>query len=150
MEKKTAQYLTRGKDYEFKEQLFTLPGKYYTSEDIYQEELEKIFYNRWLLVGREEQIPKAGDYFLYNIGDESLIITRDSNNDVYAHFNVCRHRGTRMCMEEHGHFKGKSIQCPYHAWTYNLKGELSGAPLMNELKQFDKKNYPLHSAKVKT
>ncbi len=150
MENQSSQYLTRGKDYELKEQLFTLPGKYYTSEDIYKEELDKIFYKRWILVGREEQIPHAGDYFLYNIENESLIVTRDAGNKVNAHFNVCRHRGTRMCTESKGHFAGKSIQCPYHAWTYNLKGELAGAPLMNELKQFDKKNYSLHSAKVQT
>lgn len=143
---KSSKYFTRGKDYAYKDRLRTLPEKYYTSESIYGEELEKIFYKRWLMVGREEQAPKPGDYFLFNIADESIIIVRDSKNNLHAHFNVCRHRGTRMCMEEHGHFEKKSIQCPYHAWTYNLKGELIGAPFMNELKNFDKKDFPLHNA----
>ena len=141
-------YLTRGKDYDYKEDLRTLSGNYYTSEAIHKEELEKIFYKRWILVGREEQVAKPGDFFLYTIGNESLIIVKDSGNKINARFNVCRHRGTRMCMEEKGHFKSKSIQCPYHAWTYNLEGELTGAPLMNELKKFDKKNYPLYKASL--
>lgn len=145
MKKEKQQFLTRGKDYEYKDQLRTLPGKYYTSEVIYQEEMEKIFYQRWLMVGREEKIPNAGDYFLYNIGNESIIITRDTKNNIHTHLNVCRHRGTRMCMEEKGHFNKNMIQCPYHAWSYNLQGELKGAPFMGDLKNFDKKDHPLHS-----
>ena len=59
-----------------------------------------------------------------------------------AFYNVCRHRGTRLCTEASGHFAG-SIQCPYHAWTYDLDGRLIGAPHMDEVPHFDKADYPL-------
>lgn len=143
-------YKKRGVDYRLKENLQTLPGKYYHSEEIYKEELEKIFYQRWLFVCREEEIPNPGDYLLFEIGDESIIVVRDEKGKLNAHFNVCRHRGTRICENGNGHFQSKTIQCPYHAWTYSLDGKLKGAPLMKELKNFDNKNFPLHSAHLKT
>jgi Rieske 2Fe-2S family protein len=62
-----------------------------------------------------------------------------------AFFNVCRHRGTRICTTPNGHFP-QSIQCPYHAWTYGLDGRLIGAPHMNEVGEFDKADYPLYEA----
>ncbi len=127
----------------------TLPGQYYTSEKIFERERECIFSQRWLCVGRREQIPRSGDYFVQTIGDESLIIVRGQDGRARAFYNVCRHRGTRMCIESSGHFR-QSIQCPYHAWTYNLDGRLIGAPHMNEVEAFDKANYPLYSATLDT
>ena len=121
----------------------TLPGKYYTSSEIYQAELERIFYESWLCAGRAEQIPNPGDYFLQAVGPESIIIVRAKDGRVHAFYNVCRHRGTRMFAEEKGKFSS-CMQCPYHAWTYDLQGQLIGAPLMDELVGFDKSDYPLH------
>lgn len=124
-----------------------LEGRYYTSADIFQAELERIFYERWLCVGRVEQIPNPGDYFIQAVGEESLIMVRGQDGQVRAFYNVCRHRGTRICIVADGHFTG-SIQCPYHAWTYNLAGRLIGAPHMNEVEGFDKTDYPLYQAAV--
>jgi Rieske 2Fe-2S family protein len=121
----------------------TLPGKYYTSSETYQVELERIFYENWLCAGRVEQIPNPGDYFLQAVGPESIIIVRAKDGRVHAFYNVCRHRGTRMFAEEKGKFSS-CMQCPYHAWTYDLGGQLIGAPLMDELAGFDKADYPLH------
>jgi len=123
----------------------TLPGKYYTSAEIYAAEREKIFYGRWLCIGRAGQISGPGDYFLVQVGDESLIVVRDKAGQANAFYNVCRHRGTRLCIEEQGRFSS-TIQCPYHAWTYTLDGRLAGAPLMDEASNFDKSDYPLHTA----
>jgi glycine betaine catabolism A len=120
----------------FKEGSFTLPGKYYISKEIYQSEMERIFYDRWLCVGRELHIPEPGDYFLSEIGQENIIIVRDKEQKIHAFFNICRHRGTRLCVKERGHLKA-TIQCPYHAWTYNLQGNLIGAPLMDEVPGFN-------------
>jgi glycine betaine catabolism A len=120
----------------------TLPGRYYTSPEIYQAELEKIFAARWLVVGRAEQVSQAGEYFLASIGVESIIVVRDQRGRVHAFYNVCRHRGTRLCTQDSGRFSA-SIQCPYHAWTYGLDGRLIGAPLMDEVPGFDKAAYPL-------
>jgi Rieske 2Fe-2S family protein len=128
----------------------TLPRQYYTSEQIFREETQRIFYERWLCVGRVEQIPNPGDYFVQQVGTESLILVRTRAGEIGAHYNVCRHRGARLCSQgSQGHFR-ESMQCPYHAWTYSLAGRLIGAPHMNEVPDFDKGNYPLYSAQVQT
>jgi Rieske 2Fe-2S family protein len=126
---------------------FTLPREAYISHDVFATELQRIFAQRWLCVGREEQIPKAGEYFLANVGQESLIVVRGGDDRVRALYNVCRHRGTRMCTEESGKFTG-SIMCPYHAWTYGLDGKLMAARIMDGVPGFDKADYPLKQAAV--
>ncbi|MCU0491820.1 MAG: aromatic ring-hydroxylating dioxygenase subunit alpha [Chloroflexaceae bacterium] len=126
---------------------FTLPGRYYTSNALFQQEMERIFTRQWMLVGRAEQLPNPGDYFLISIGPENLIIVRDRQGSINALYNVCRHRGTRMCTTESGSFN-ESIQCPYHAWTYGLDGRLLAARMMQEVAGFDKNDYPLHQASV--
>ncbi|MBI3244399.1 MAG: aromatic ring-hydroxylating dioxygenase subunit alpha [Chloroflexi bacterium] len=129
--------------------LNTLPGDFYASVTIFRDEMERIFYKRWVCVGRADQIPNPGDFFIQNIGDESLIITRDRSGAPRAFYNVCRHRGTRLCADKQGRFH-ETIQCPYHAWTYTLDGRLVGAPNMNEIAGFDKRDYPLYSACLET
>jgi Rieske 2Fe-2S family protein len=124
-------------------QPMTLPGRYYTDETIFRQELERFFYNKWVCAGRTEQIANPGDYFLREVAGESIIITRDSKRQLRAFYNVCRHRGTRICAQPQGAFAGR-IQCPYHAWTYALDGTLLGAPHM-EQPDFHREDYPLHS-----
>jgi Rieske 2Fe-2S family protein len=123
----------------------TLPGNSYPSEAILAEERERLLSRSWNAVGRGAALAKAGDYFVREIAGESLIVTRDKSGKARAFFNVCRHRGTRICMEASGHFN-ESIQCPYHAWTYGLDGRLIGAPHMQEAEGFDKADFPLHEA----
>jgi phenylpropionate dioxygenase-like ring-hydroxylating dioxygenase large terminal subunit len=125
----------------------TMPGEYYTSPDILAEEQERIFARSWLCVGRASALASAGDYVLRTVGGESLIILRDRSGDLRAFFNVCRHRGTRICEVPKGQFS-ETIQCPYHAWTYTTDGRLIGAPQMQDVEGFDKRDYPLHSAAV--
>lgn len=127
----------------------TLPGKYYTADSIYHLESDRIFTNEWLYAGRVSQLPAAGSYFLHKIDNESLIILRDQQNEIRAFYNVCRHRGTQLCTEASGRFS-KSIQCPYHAWTYGLNGDLIGAPNMHEVPDFSKAEYPLHPVTLST
>ena len=107
-----------------------------------------MFYQKWVLAGRGEQIPEPGDYMLFEIEDESIIISRTKTGEISANFNVCRHRGTRMCVEAKGHFESKNIQCPYHAWTYGLDGKLIASPMMQSLESFDKEARNLHQAHV--
>ena len=123
----------------------TLPTTYYRDSTVFDRERERIFGRDWLCVGRVERVERPGDFFLSEVAGESLIVTRDANGDVRAHYNVCRHRGTRMCTQSQGRFTG-SIQCPYHAWTYALDGTLTAARNMNEIPDFDRKDYPLHQA----
>ena len=94
----------------------TLPRRFYADPDFYRAELERFYFNRWMCAGRADEIPNAGDYVTRTIGDESVIVTRDASGAIHALFNVCRHRGTRLCERPVGHFTDR-IQCPYHAWT---------------------------------
>lgn len=125
----------------------TMPAAYYTSPAILDEERSKLFPSMWHCAGRASAVAKAGDYLVREIAGESIIIVRGKSGELRAFFNVCRHRGTRMCMQAAGHFS-ETIQCPYHAWTYGIDGRLIGAPHMHEVEGFDKKDYPLHQAAV--
>jgi Rieske 2Fe-2S family protein len=123
----------------------TLPAFWYTSPEVFAAERRRIFEGNWLCIGREETIAKSGDFFTANIGEESLIVTRDAVGSVHAFYNVCRHRGSRICEQASGHFQG-SIQCPYHAWTYGLDGGLKVARNMADVPGFDPAGYPLKEA----
>jgi glycine betaine catabolism A len=98
----------------------------------------------WVCVGRAENVPEPGAYVLAEVAGESIILLRDRSGVVRAFYNVCRHRGTRLCETPIGRFS-QTIQCPYHAWTYRLDGRLTGAPHMEEVEGFDKRDYPLHA-----
>ncbi|MFZ5624736.1 MAG: aromatic ring-hydroxylating oxygenase subunit alpha [Gemmatimonadota bacterium] len=125
----------------------TLPQRAYVSADVFAEEQERIFARRWLCVGRESRLAGAGDYLLYEMGRESLIVLRDQAGVIRALHNVCRHRGTRLCEAAEGRLSA-TIQCPYHAWTYALDGRLIGVPDAKEIEDFDKADYPLVQAAV--
>ena len=105
------------------------------------EEMERFYFDSWICAGRARQIAGAGDYFLREVLGESVIITRDARGMVRAFYNVCRHRGTRMCTHPEGAFDSR-IQCPYHGWTYALDGCLIGAPHMSD-SEFSHAEYPL-------
>ena len=128
----------------YKQGARTLPGRYYTTPEVLSEEAERIFRRQWICVGRVDAIAGAGEYVVVEIAGESIIVLRDQSGERRAFYNVCRHRGTRLCEATHGRLS-ETIQCPYHAWTYALDGRLIGAPHMHEVAGFDKKEYPLHS-----
>ncbi len=120
----------------------TLPGRYYTDEGIFRGEMERFFCQSWICAGRATAIPEIGHYFLRDVAGESIIVVRVSAEAVRAYFNVCRHRGTRLCIAEQGRVSGR-FQCQYHGWTYGLDGTLLGAPHMN-VPGFARQDYPLH------
>jgi phenylpropionate dioxygenase-like ring-hydroxylating dioxygenase large terminal subunit len=109
--------------------------------------MERFYYGSWICAGRVNQIPQPGDYFLREVAGESIIITRDRDQNIRAFFNVCRHRGTRLVTAEQGAFSGR-IQCGYHGWTYGLDGRLIGAPHMDEASSFCREDYPLNKVHV--
>ncbi len=123
----------------------TLPGAWYVDQSVYLRETERIFARAWICVGRAEQLQASGAVFLAEVAGESLILTRDKRGEAHAFYNVCRHRGTRMCAQASGRFSG-SIQCPYHAWTYALDGALIAARNMQDVPGFDLADYPLREA----
>jgi Rieske 2Fe-2S family protein len=124
----------------------TLPARYYTDPAIFQREMEAFFCQMWFSALRSEQLLNPGDYHLCEAAGESIIVTRENGGAVSAFFNVCRHRGTRMCTEQHGKLPGR-IQCPYHGWTYGLDGKLLIAPHMDDA-AFHPEDYPLHRVQV--
>jgi Rieske 2Fe-2S family protein len=124
----------------------TLPQKYFVSPEVFEAELRKIFSRRWVLVGHQTEAARPGDYFVREVAGESVIVLRDKSGEIRGFYNICRHRGTRLCEEQTGH--GPAIQCPYHAWTYGLDGKLIGAPHMDEVSGFDKEDYSLCPVKL--
>jgi Rieske 2Fe-2S family protein len=129
----------------YKQGARTMPGRYYTSPEILEEERAKLFPAMWHCAGRASALARPGDFMLRDVAGESLILVRGKDATLRAFFNVCRHRGTRLCTQASGKFS-ETIQCPYHAWTYGIDGRLIGAPHMNEVEGFDKQDYPLHQA----
>ena len=131
----------------FRQGARTLPRAYYTSEEIFAAEKDVIFGRLWSCVGRSSRFAQPGDYIVATVADESIIVVRGRDGIVRAFFNVCRHRGTRLCSTETGRFSDV-IQCPYHAWTYAIEGDLIGAPHMHGVEGFNRDDYPLHTAAV--
>jgi len=109
----------------------TLPSSWYLDAEIYALECEHIFFNEWLCVGREEDIPNPGDHRVLDIQGESIILLRNGEHQLKAFYNVCAHRGARLCAADdsgesllRGGVSSKFITCPYHAWIYDLDGQL--------------------------
>ncbi len=121
----------------------TLGRDYFVSEDIFGAEHERIFLRSWLLAGHASQLEKPGNYFLFELERESVIVLRDGAGEIRAFHNHCRHRGSKLCHDATGALDA-TIQCPYHAWTYGLDGALRNVPTMSEVADFDPSNYPLH------
>jgi len=116
-----------------------LDREFYTDADIYKREMSEIYLKSWLYAGHVSEIPKIGDWFLFEMGDESVIIVRSGENEINALLNVCRHRGSRICLENSG--CSKKLVCRYHGWAYELDGQLRNAAHMNE--DFDKSEISL-------
>jgi glycine betaine catabolism A len=109
---------------------FTLPAAFYLDAEVFARDVELIFGRHWLYVGVEPEIAEPGDFFTVEIGRDSIIIVRDDDMTVRAFHNVCRHRGARLRPAGSG-IVGNLV-CPYHQWTYNLRGELIHHPHMGE------------------
>jgi Rieske 2Fe-2S family protein len=125
----------------------TLPREYFVSPENFVEEQQKIFSTQWVLVGHQNHIREASQYFIADVAGESMIVVRDKRGEVHGFHNVCRHRGSRLIEESSGHLPG-GIKCPYHAWTYAFDGRLVGAPHMDETPEFNKAEYPLNPARL--
>jgi Rieske 2Fe-2S family protein len=109
----------------------TLPGEVYVSEEVLRLERRGIFARQWLCVGREADLPAAGDYVLKEIAGDSIIVMRGADGAIRAFYNVCRHRGSRLLDAPAGRGLTR-VLCPYHAWSYNLDGTVQTAPRMGD------------------
>lgn len=108
-----------------------VPGEFYSSAYVAKLEKERIFLETWLCVGRSEEIPLPGDYTTCQIADESFVLARNEAGDINAFMNMCVHRGVAVVS---GKGNAQDFSCPYHAWLYDLSGNLVTAPRMTQTK----------------
>ena len=123
---------------------FALDQAFYRDPDIYRRDIEEIFLKSWLYAGHQSEIPNVGDWFLFEFDEESVIIVRSKQGEINALLNVCRHRGSRICVDSSG--CSKRLTCRYHGWTYDLEGQLRAAAQMGE--GFDKSGIGLKKIHV--
>jgi phenylpropionate dioxygenase-like ring-hydroxylating dioxygenase large terminal subunit len=102
----------------------------FVNEEIYREELERVFARAWLFIGHESQIPNPGDFFVSGMGEESVILCRDRAGEIHVFLNSCRHRGMKVCRYDEGNTP--VFTCPYHGWSYGTDGKLVGVPYFRE------------------
>lgn len=126
----------------------TLPGHFYTDPAVFALEQEKVFEAMWFCVVRSADLDKPGAFKTVTVGRESVLVSRSRKGDVRAFYNVCRHRGARLCTEESGEVR-RSFQCPYHAWTYDLDGKLIAAPNLTKMPDIDRQEYGLTTIAVR-
>ena len=118
---------------------FALARAFYKDPDVYEAEMTGLFTRRWLFAAHVSQLQNIGDFILAEFDTESVIVVRTGESEFAAHMNVCRHRGSRLCLEIQG--RTKHFTCPYHSWAYDLAGNLVAAAQMPE--DFDKSDFGL-------
>jgi len=119
--------------------------EFYSDPDIFRREIDRIHLRHWFCVGHESRIPERGDWFRFDLAEESIILVRGRDLQVRALVNVCRHRGSRVCYEEEGN--AQMLVCPYHAWSYDLEGKLRAGRRMGS--DFDTSRYALPEIHVR-
>jgi len=120
----------------------TMPPSFYKDEAMVSEEIEQLFINGWVCVGRADEIPNVGDYYTLEIFNELLIVNRNKSGGISVLSNVCRHRGSQLLS---GRGNNKRITCPYHRWSYELDGKLKAAPLVDKTPGFNREQCQLPS-----
>jgi len=122
----------------------SLDQRFYTDPAIYDLEIEKIVNRNWILAGHASQLPEPGDFKVLNVAQESAIIVRGKDGKLKGFANVCRHRGSLVCLEEQGH--ADKFVCPYHGWMYDIDGNLTAARNMKD--DFDMSTHGLKSVSI--
>ncbi|MEU5901042.1 MULTISPECIES: aromatic ring-hydroxylating dioxygenase subunit alpha [Streptomyces] len=120
----------------------TLPGRCYTDPEIFRQEQDRVFEALWFCAVRSADLDRPGAFRTVQVGRESVLVTRSRTGELRAFLNVCRHRGARLCTEESGQVR-RALQCPYHAWTYDLEGRLVAAPNLARMPDVDRAAYGL-------
>jgi len=108
----------------------TVSPRVFVDQEIYRDEQERIFGRCWLYVAHESQLPKPGDFLTHDMGEEPIIVCRDTGGQIRVFVNSCRHRGNRICRLDRGNTR--TFQCSYHGWTYDTQGKLVGVPQFRE------------------
>lgn len=121
----------------------------YISADFARREMESMWTRTWQFACREEHIPEAGDYYVYDIGPYSFIVTRTDDGSIKAHFNACLHRGTKLKPSGTAGYAA-DIKCPFHGWTWNLDGTNKKVLCPWDFPHVDQDKLTLPEARVET
>lgn len=124
-----------------------LPGACYLEQSVFNQELKKIWQQTWQFVGRDEDLPRPGDYLTCILGEEPIFVIRLPDGSLQAMHNVCLHRGGRLL---DGQGNCSLVRCPYHAWSYDLEGQLLSVPQPHLFANLDKSTIQLLKARVAT
>lgn len=114
----------------------TLPGADYHDAAVFARERQRIFHGTWQCVGRSDDVAEPGAFAVVDVAGESILLVRGDDDRLRAFFNVCRHRGARLCAT--GGTTRKALTCPYHAWSYGLDGRLIGTPHVGTDERLDR------------
>jgi phenylpropionate dioxygenase-like ring-hydroxylating dioxygenase large terminal subunit len=117
------------------ERAWSMPRGFYTDAEVLALEVDHLFLREWICVGRVEEVAEPGDFFVFRICDESIVVMCGQDRKVRAFSNVCRHRGALVASGK-GH--RKNLLCPYHNWTYDTLGRLVSAPEIGDRADFDR------------
>ena len=112
----------------------------------YDLEYENIFRKNWQLVCHQNDVKNIGDYFTFEIMNDSILIMRDKEEEIHAFLNVCRHRASKLLTGK-GNCKSR-IQCPYHGWSYDLNGDLKAVARDKSFPDLDKKDFGLFELRM--
>ena len=118
----------------------TLPPEAYNSDDLYADEVDRIFKRGWIPLCRLEQLPKPNSYYSIDILGTPLVVTKDRDGEIRVLSRNCTHRWMEVCS---GAGEAGVLQCPYHLWSFGLDGHLAGAPEMKQSTGFDRKDFGL-------
>jgi len=119
----------------------TIPSTWYTEKIIYEFEIDHLFNQSWQCIGHVNQLHNVGDYILFELFDNPLIIIKDDKENLQSFYNVCKHRGGPLAIEPGN---TKLLQCKYHGWTYKLDGSLHKHPKFEDVENFDKNDFCLN------
>jgi phenylpropionate dioxygenase-like ring-hydroxylating dioxygenase large terminal subunit len=124
---------------------YSLEREFYCDDAVFAADMQQVVSRKWLVAGHVDRLRNKGDYFLFKIGNESIIVLRSDESTINAFYNVCRHRGSLICTEPAG--RVSRLTCGYHAWSYGLDGSLISARLMPA--DFSKADNGLHRCHVR-
>jgi glycine betaine catabolism A len=135
----------------------SLPSAAYTEQASFAREKEALFARQWFCAGREEDVADPGSAIIIEVLGESIIVARLKDGTLRAHYNVCRHRGSRICSQDdkwglalNGGVDREFIRCPYHQWTYGLDGTLVSAPHLSRAPGFEAGAFSLYPVGIGT
>lgn len=123
----------------------SLEGRYYTDPGVFAQEQQQVLARTWQFAGHTAQLDKPGDYFTFQIAGENLFCVRTKTGQIKAFYNVCQHRAHQLVS---GTGSARVIVCPYHAWTYELSGELRGGPNLQAVEGFQRERICLTSVRI--